>query len=546
MRKVEVSVFSRISMKSFVIGIGVIVFGLVAVIGALGQWGIDSTAKAAAEMGKGKDVVADILPPPLYLVESQLTALEALRTQGSARSEAIATLKRLRAEYEDRNRYWERTELDPRVKASLLGEQRTQGDAYWKLVESEFVPALEAGDEDAAQMAVKRLDERYQAHRAGVNATVTSATAYAGAAFKTLEARSSMLHWTMMIVGFIGLVVVAGAMLLLMLELRRRLGGEPSEALLAAERIATGDLSHAVEGASIGVIGALETMRQSLREITGVISNNAASVADIAPQLRDRADRARSSASQQMESTSAIAAAAEQLSVSVSSVADNAADARNLADAAGKAAQEGVTLIGHTVGQMRSVANTISDSVSSVRALGEYSDKISSVVHVIREIADQTNLLALNAAIEAARAGEQGRGFAVVADEVRKLAERTAQSTEEITQTVARIQSGTQEVTRSIEGAAEAASLTATESAEAAQAMESIEASVDGVVAAIKEIAAAVSEQNQTARMVAGGVENVAQHTEGALDRAAKNVDEAGALVRVSDALRDTVARFKT
>jgi len=532
-------------MKAFVIGIGTTVLVLVAIVGGLGQWGIDSGADGAELMGVGKDVVADILPPPLYLVEAQLVAHEAARAGQDGVADKIEDLKRLRADYEARNQFWKDHTLPETVKASLLGEQQAQGEAFWNEVESAFVPALKRGDVMATEASLARLETLYRAHRSGVDKTVAVATAFADEAFAKLNARSTTLHWTMSVVGLGGLVLVAVLMLSLLTQLRRQLGGEPAQALEAAHRISRGDLTYAMDARASGVIGALETMRQSLREITGVIANNAASVGSIAPDLRDRAEAARLSVAQQMESTSEIAAAAEELSASVNSVAENASEARDLAGVAGTAARDGVAMIRSTVDHMRTVATTISESVETVRVLGEQSGEISRIVQVIREIADQTNLLALNAAIEAARAGEQGRGFAVVADEVRKLAERTAQSTEEISATVDRIQNGTGQVTHSIQGAAGAADTTASEGQNAAAAMARIEETVSGVVAAIQEIATAVSEQSQTARLVAGGVERIAQNTQGAVQRSQRNADEAGALVRVSEALRETVARFQ-
>jgi len=537
--------FDKISMKTFVIGIGAIVLALVAVIGGLGQWGISTAASDAQRMGAGKDVVADILPPPLYLVEAQLTAHEAARMSGSGLNGKLADLKRLQADYEARNQYWEANELPTNVKSSLLGEQRVQGEAYWREMASGFVPALKRGDTTAVQASLARLETLYEAHREGVNRTVTVATAFADEALAGMDSETALMGWTLSAVGFGGLGVIAVLMVMLLGQLRQRLGGEPSQALEAAHRISRGDLTYALDARAPGVIGALETMRQSLRDITSVIANNASSVGSIAPELRDRADAARSSVAQQMESTSEIAAAAEQLSASVTSVSENATEARKLADVAGSAAHEGVAMIRSTVAHMRTVASTISDSVETVRVLGEQSGEISRIVQVIREIADQTNLLALNAAIEAARAGEQGRGFAVVADEVRKLAERTAQSTEEISATVDRIQHGTGQVTNSIQGAASAADTTASEGQHAAAAMARIEDSVNGVVSAIQDIADAVKEQSQTAKLVAGGVERIAQNTQGAVQRSQRNAEEAGALVRVSEALRETVARFQ-
>lgn len=538
--------FDKISMKRFVIAIGLIVLVLVATVGGLGQLSINGVARDAERMGLGKDLVADVLPSPLFLVEAQLTAHEAARAPQSQVAARVDDLERLRAEYEARNQYWAARELPDHVKSGLLGEQRTQGEAYWTEMESVFVPALKRGDADQVEASLGRLEALFRAHRAGASNTATVASAFARDALTGLNDDTARMGWILSAVGFGGMGVIAALMILLLGQLRQRLGGEPAQALEAAHRISQGDLTFALDARAPGVIGALEAMRQSLRDITGVIANNATSVGTIAPELRDRANAARNSVAQQMESTSEIAAAAEELSASVTCVSENAAEARKLADVAGVAAHEGVEMIRSTVDHMRTVASTISDSVETVRVLGEQSGEISRIVQVIREIADQTNLLALNAAIEAARAGEQGRGFAVVADEVRKLAERTAQSTEEISATVDRIQRGTGQVTSSIEGAASAADTTASEGQSAAAAMARIESSVSGVVAAIQEIAEAVAEQTQTARLVAGGVERIAQSTQGAVQRSQRNADEAGALVRVSEALRETVARFQS
>ncbi len=149
-------------------------------------------------------------------------------------------------------------------------------------------------------------------------------------------------------------------------------------------------------------------------------------------------------AQEQSSAASSMAATVEELTVSINHVSDNAGEAHDLSSQSGRLAQDGGQTIQASVDSMRSIAGTVQSSATRIGELGEHSERVSSIVSVIKGIADQTNLLALNAAIEAARAGEQGRGFAVVADEVRQLAQRTTNSTQEIAAMIEKIQAATQ------------------------------------------------------------------------------------------------------
>jgi methyl-accepting chemotaxis protein len=192
------------------------------------------------------------------------------------------------------------------------------------------------------------------------------------------------------------------------------------------------------------------------------------------------------------------------------------------------------------------VAGDINESATLIESLGQRSKQISSVVGVIREIAEQTNLLALNAAIEAARAGEQGRGFAVVADEVRKLAERTAMSTQEISTTVQAILDETSIAVRRMQAVSTSMAGSVGLAREAGDSLATIDARAQQTVETVQSIADSTREQSSASQEIARLVENIAQMAEGSSSRAITNSERARHLQMLASQLQAQLSRFTT
>jgi len=330
---------------------------------------------------------------------------------------------------------------------------------------------------------------------------------------------------------------------------RRWVAGPLREAVKLANKVAEGDFTTRSVIRSRDEIGALMTAQSNMSDWLGRTINEvrdaASSVAADATQLTGAAGRVADGSAEQSDAASSMAAAVEQMSTSIEMIAEHATNALSVSSDAQEVSLLSSKTILQAVTAMNNIADTVRGSSAAIQQLGRQSQEISAIAATIKEIADQTNLLALNAAIEAARAGEQGRGFAVVADEVRKLAERTTKSTHEIAEMIARIQQGTQNAVDNMNVGVEQVASGVDLAAEANEAIKRIHDGAVKVSEAVSTISSAIREQSVATSSVAQGLEQIAQMTERNNSDAQDTARSAEALQAVAGKLRGTVEVFR-
>lgn len=342
-------------------------------------------------------------------------------------------------------------------------------------------------------------------------------------------------------------LILVGTM---MIATRRWISHPLHRALSVTQRVADGDLTQHIEADSSDEVGALlrsvDGMSAHLRSMIGEIDAGIQGLAESANKLSRASDAVATSSGTQSQSATVMASAVEQMTASIQQVADHAQSCRGLAETSGHVSDSGILVINQAVASMSMIADTVKRSAEAVLHLGEESKAISQIVNVIREIADQTNLLALNAAIEAARAGEAGRGFAVVADEVRKLAERTSLSTKEITRMVDDIQAGATTAVESMtkgEGQVqEGVSL----AGEAGGRIVDIKNGATQVSDAVIGISDALREQSAANMEIARNVETIAEQAVQNHAQARSTSDAAHEMEVLTTQIRASISRFRT
>ncbi len=320
--------------------------------------------------------------------------------------------------------------------------------------------------------------------------------------------------------------------------------------LVRAKAVAQGDLSGAplVQKSQdeLGQLtGAVNEMQTSLATLVSEVSSGAHQVASAATEIAAASEEMATGMKEQSSQVTQISSAIEEMSQSVVEVAKKSADAANNSAQAGKLAAEGGHVVEETIEGMNAIAGAVNDGAKSVSELGKRSEQIGQVITVINDIADQTNLLALNAAIEAARAGEHGRGFAVVADEVRKLADRTTKATEEIAQSIRAIQGETSEAVAKMNGGTQEVARGTQKATAAGQSLQQIVTSAQGVADMIRSIAAAAEEQSAASEQISRNVESINAVTKQATEGAGQAASAAAELSGKAEQLQKLVSQFK-
>jgi methyl-accepting chemotaxis protein len=361
------------------------------------------------------------------------------------------------------------------------------------------------------------------------------------------EDRRRIMEGAYLIAGVTIVILIAVCLLAIFVtkKLLLHIGAEPPEMEDIARRVAEGDLTIAMHSGKSGIYEEMRRMVESLRQVMEKVSQSAQEVSVSAVQLDNNAVKTADGSQHVVSQSDMVATASEEMAATSSDIANSCHQAADSSHSASATALSGAAIVRETVEGMGRIAEKVRSSAGAVEQLGVRSEQIGQIVGTIEDIADQTNLLALNAAIEAARAGEQGRGFAVVADEVRALAERTTRATREIGEMIKSIQQETKLAVKAMEEGVDEVERGTGGAARSGQALEMILEQINDVTSQVGQIATAAEEQTATTREITNNIHNISDTVQVSARSSQEMLESSSRLSHLSEELQDLVKRFR-
>jgi methyl-accepting chemotaxis protein len=517
------------------------------VIFAAASYFLRDNSEMAAQTRIYDDINAYAVLPDLNVVVAHVPVSEMLMTKDpKALADLAARIKAAETAYDAAEK-----DILPRlpsgkVKDLIQGKVHETAMQYYQLVDQQFVPRVLNNDTNGMPAILPELMKRYEANQAAVAEMIQTDLDSGKAAREAVD--QAMTNQTYMLVG-LGLVLVLIVSALgwrISSSLNRSLAG----ILTMIDEVAANNLTvQDIEISSQDELGkagqALNAMKNNLRVIVQSIAGTAEHVASASEELSSSASLQAQSAETQTSQAVQVSTAMQEMTSTVSQVSENSTKAADASRQAAETARRGGAIVEGALGKMQTISQSVSGIAEKMEDLGKSSDQIGRIAGVIDDIADQTNLLALNAAIEAARAGEQGRGFAVVADEVRKLAERTTAATKEIAEMIKTIQSETKGAVLAMQGGTQQVEDGVKATSQAGDALKEIIHMSEQVGEMITQIATAATQQSSASEEVNNNMEQIARLVKESADGAQQSAKACQDLSALALDLQKMVQNFR-
>jgi len=452
----------------------------------------------------------------------------------------------LQGEYEDRHSYWTKELPQSEIKQILLVESYKPAAAFYESASNDFFPAMQQGDiKKASELLHGPLQADYEAHRKAIDKVVELTNQKNVSVENKTKALLRNSNWLLAIIALIVCTACGAAMFFIIRNVTRTF----AYCAEITNHVASGDLTIHVPVTGKGSVRkmreSLNSMIENLHNVLGDVMTASAHIGTSAGHLSVAAGQIAATAEEVTKRVETVATAGEEMAATSAEIAQNCSVAAEGAKQTHDSAIKGSAVVQETIQGMQRIAERVKVSAATIENLGARSDQIGEIIGTIEDIADQTNLLALNAAIEAARAGEQGRGFAVVADEVRALAERTTKATKEIGSMIKSIQNETKNAVLAMEEGVRQVEQGTSEAESSGEALNEILSQINSVTMQVSQIATAAEQQTATTLEISNNMQQIICEVGGSAQGAQESAGAAEQLSHLAENLQQMVGRFR-